>query len=216
MPKRKSRSEEERWMKKIRKYEAKLRRNSSRITYSSDEEFLQDEPPPPPQNLQNAGLDEQLGVSAEAPEDPPGPRDPEPVPGPSSASLPVEPAPGASSAPEPLEPVVQAEATPAPEQIEPELIDPELLQALGPFEFDFSFKLEGPTALLFSAQCKNAAEPQRLAASRPAPADVGAAIDHVARGARAALSPLHGARIAPTLDVERDSSNTSTPFPGCK
>ncbi|XP_048002175.1 uncharacterized protein LOC125238779 [Leguminivora glycinivorella] len=140
MPKRKIKSDEERWKKKIRKYEAKLRRNSSRIIYSSDEEILRDEPSPPPQNLETEGLDERLGVSAGFSEEPPGP---EQVPGPSSTSLPVEPVPGPSSASLPVqlapgpssatEPAVLAEPAIAPEQLEVEAIDPELLQILGDF-----------------------------------------------------------------------------------
>jgi hypothetical protein len=69
------------------------------------------------------GLDEQLGMLAEdGPGDPQtAAQDPEPVPGPSSAPT------------EPAEPVQQVEIIPTPSQIEPEVIDPELLQALGDF-----------------------------------------------------------------------------------
>ncbi|XP_047989812.1 cell division protein ZipA-like [Leguminivora glycinivorella] len=210
--------------------------------YSGDLFIEPNEPSPPPQNLETEGLDERLGVSAGFSEEPPGP---EQVPGPSSASLPVEPVPGPSSASFPVqpapgpssatEPAVFAEPAIAPEQLEVELIDPELLQILGDFvpeatewgeeindnlskiltpilrdglkkeikeEILKNNLLPGPTAPLFSAQYKSAAEPQRWSASPPSPADIGAppvtgpaASPILGAGADAhahsALSPLH-------------------------
>ncbi|XP_073941076.1 uncharacterized protein, partial [Choristoneura fumiferana] len=138
MPKRKSikESKEDRWRRKMKKYEEKLGRKTGRILYSSDEESDQGDPPPFPTlsvsepELCEPRLEEGDGLRT---------TDAAPPPGPAARAAPTTAAPDAAA---PDTAVLDAAAPDAASStlvtetdlvgIDPE-IDPTLLLALGDF-----------------------------------------------------------------------------------